>query len=296
MKLLDKVKSKTSNVTKYIFQIETGQIMEVSYINKSDGKDIICVPTQTSCVMQCKFCHITDIQDRLVCRNLSGNDIFDAVSYIVEENNLNNNTLLVSYMGLGEPLLNVDHVINSMARIQAIFDYSGRYDVVRFGLATSMPTYTSRAMDTLIGYVNIFSFDLKIHFSLHYTCHTQRKNWMPKAEMLELSIYKLREYANKTYNKVEVHYALIDGVNDTQEDAERLREMLTGTGFSVKFLFFNEKPTLDAHRSNREKMKIFTDLLDDVGIESEYYIPPGLDIGASCGQFIQDSYLKYNSK
>jgi len=62
MNLLEKIKSKTDNTIKYIFTTHDNLVIEMAYINKNDGKDINCVPSQTSCKMKCKFCHITDVK------------------------------------------------------------------------------------------------------------------------------------------------------------------------------------------------------------------------------------------
>ena len=61
---------------------------------------------------------------------------------------------------------------------------------------------------------------------------------------------------------------------------------------NVKFLFFNEKESLDYHASNKDKLKVFKKYFDSYNIPHEYYIPPGLSIGASCGQFLMDYYVE----
>ena len=135
---------------------------------------------------------------------------------------------------------------------------------------------------------------VKIHLSLHYTIDLMRKEWMPESLNIIPSLVALEYYKKLTNNSAEIHYTLIDGINDTEQDAILLNEFLKTRDIPVKFLFYNEKPTLDFHASSKDKLKIFKKYFDKNGIQSEYYIPPGLDVGASCGQFLIDYYLKYN--
>jgi 23S rRNA (adenine2503-C2)-methyltransferase len=111
---------------------------------------------------------------------------------------------------------------------------------------------------------------------------------MPSSLDIESSITCADFYHKYTKNAVEIHYALIDGVNDTIEDALRLSRLIQGKGFNVKFLFYNKKESIDYHASNTDKLKTFKAHLDDSFIPFEYYVPPGLSIGASCGSFLMD--------
>ena len=95
---------------------------------------------------------------------------------------------------------------------------------------------------------------------------------------------------------LKIHYTLIEGVNDTEQDAILLSEFLKDRDIPVKFLFYNEKPTIEFHASSKEKLSVFKRYFYKYGIYHEYYVPPGLDVGASCGQFLMDYYLKYNLK
>ena len=117
---------------------------------------------------------------------------------------------------------------------------------------------------------------------------------MPNSLSILPSLVALEYYKKITNNSVEIHYTLIDGVNDTEQDAIRLGEFLKYRGIPVKFLFYNEKPTIEFHASSKKKLNLFKKILGKYNIGYEYYIPPGLDVGASCGQFLMEYYLKYN--
>ena len=136
MNLLEKIHSKTDNTIKYIVMTQDNLIIELSYINKNDGKDIICVPSQTSCKMKCKFCHITDATDKLINRNLTSQEIKESVDNIYNDLNLSLNpkTLLISYMGCGEPLLNYKQVKDSMLLLRIVYQIT-KVPLIRFAIS-----------------------------------------------------------------------------------------------------------------------------------------------------------------
>jgi Predicted Fe-S-cluster redox enzyme len=116
---------------------------------------------------------------------------------------------------------------------------------------------------------------------------------MPRSLEIVPSLAAMNFYHKITNNHIEIHYALIDGINDTKDDVKRLSDLLAGKEFNVKFLFYNEKETIEAHASNKKKYEEFSFYLEMFGgIQTEYYIAKGLDIGASCGQFLMDYYLE----
>jgi len=266
----------------------------MAYIDKNDGKDIICIPSQTSCKMKCKFCHITDVTDQLVNKNLSSQDLSWGINYIFNDLKIynNNKVLLISFMGCGEPLLNNKNVIDTMIGLTDI--YSNKVPFIRFAIATSIPEFAWINFFNLTKEIKDNKLPVKIHLSLHYTIDMLRKEWMSNSLDIIPSLTALEYYKKYTGNSVEIHYALIEGVNDTEQDAILLSEYLKNKDLPVKFLFYNERSSINYHASAKDKLNIFKRYFDKYGIQHEYYIPPGLDVGASCGQFLIDYYLKYN--
>lgn len=291
MKLLKIVKSNTDSTLKYMFKTEDNLIVEFSYINKNDGKDIICIPSQTMCSLGCKFCHTTDYIGKIKNRNLSSSEIKYGVKHVVDDLKLvdNDRVLLISFMGCGEPILNVDNVIESMIDMKKLEESGISY--VRFAIATSIPKSKWINFYKLTEGIKNNNLPVKIHLSLHYTMDILRNEWMPASLDIMSSLSAVDFYKKVTKNAVEIHYTLIDGVNDTEQDAILLSTFLKDKDINVKFLFYNEKTTIDYHASNKEKMKIFKRYFDKYSISHEYYIPPGLSIGASCGQFLMDQYI-----
>lgn len=286
MKLLDIIKSKQDNTIKYIF-LSNSDVLEFSYINKNDGKDIICIPTQTSCNLGCKFCFLTE--QKFKVRNISSDELLVGTSFVTMSNK-HNDVLLVSYMGCGEPLLNIDNIINSAINIKEVF--SKDYLVVRFAVASLVPSTTK--LIEFLKKVSAAELPMKFHYSLHSPRDEVRKELMPAAAPASLVFPILDEFTNNTYNKMraEVHYSLMKGINDSKEDALMLSHL--AENFPIKILKLSEKENTDLIGS--PNVSEFRKWLESQDMFTEYYEPPGADVGSSCGQFLLDYYNKYQGQ
>ena len=293
MKLIEIVKSKLDSTIKYVFKTQDNLVIEFSYINKDDGKDIICVPSQSMCNLACKFCHTTDYIGKIKVRNLETSEIVEGVFYILKDLNIKQHerVLLISFMGTGEPILNVDNVVETMIELKKLEETGISY--VRFAIATSIPKNKWLNFYKLVDGIKNNNLPVKLHLSLHYTMDILRNEWMPASLDILSSLSCVDFYRKITKNPVEIHYTLIDNVNDTEQDAILLSTFLKDKDMNVKFLFYNEKPSIDFHASSKEKLKVFKRYFDKYNIDHEYYRPPGLDIGSSCGAFLLDYESKY---
>jgi 23S rRNA (adenine2503-C2)-methyltransferase len=282
MQLIDSIKSSVENVYKLIYNGSDNIPLEVSYIRKNDGKDILCVPTQTSCKMGCKFCHLTGLE--IPAKNLAPEEILALVKAALEFQCPDNPTLLISFMGAGEPLLNVPGLIESAKLIQALPGYQN----IRFAVSTIIPSpksfveFTHQVIDNKLPF--------KLHWSLHCIKPGVRRKLMPAATSVIQSLSLLSKYQKLTGQPVEIHYTLMDGVNDTAEDLEEI-SCLVDKKMTIKLLKFAphaNEPTLVESLSTLQ----FKTQLEERGFTVEIYSPPGRDIGSSCGQFILDQYTK----
>ena len=297
LKLLDVIDSKgETKVRKYIFRNKTGFILEFSYIDKDDGKNIICVPNMTMCSFQCKFCHTTDYIGKVQTRQITSHDLVLGIDRVVEKEWLEDGKpLLISFMGCGDPLSNTSEIFDTM--LQLTINYKKKnIPLVRFALATLFPVTDYGSFFTLCEDIKRCGLQVKLHISLHFTDDKQRKDWMPHASSIDHAIAAGMYFKRLTGNAVEIHYAMMSGVNDTDENVHDLYELVTHTGFNVKLLYYNKKQELEVEPSGIEQIKYAMSFHRVGGVEIEYYVPPGLDIGASCGQFILDYYEKYKDK
>lgn len=289
MQILEKVHSRVDKTVKFVIKLDDDKISEVAYIDKSDGKDILCVSCQTACAMGCKFCHTTDCRELLEVRNLWGKEMFEMVKLAYDDLELRGNyrTLLVSFMGCGEPVMNYDAVVRSMYYVRDIHADS------RFAVASMLPRYFWKSYFLMLDLIQANNLDVKIHLSLHFPHDQIRKEWMPQALEIKPSIAAL-EFWKSIGGAVEIHYAMIDGVNDSLQHAAALGNLIEGRDLPVKLIKYNERKTIEYHPSPR--VAEFMKHLDLFGASVEYYEPPGVTIGASCGQLLMEYYKKYNAK
>ena len=271
-----KVASKEDATVKYIFDVN-GQMVEFSYIDNGTDKDIICVPCQTMCNMKCTFCHLTDHIGQIPTKDMDYMDIVNGVESIIGDLSLGDRTILISYMGCGEPLANINNVIDSMVVLER--------PNMRFGLATMLPKKHYASFFTLIERVKSMKLPVKLHLSMHFVDDEQRKEWMPSALELDSSMNMLKLYRSLTGNPIEVHYTIMKDVNDTRYHLDNLHRMVDNQT-TIKFMMFSEKESLDVVKSDEDRLEKEMKWLKSEGKIVEYYKPPGNDIGSSCGQFL----------
>jgi len=295
MRLIKDIASSDESTRKFIFETEgmRNLILEFSYIDNGSGKNIICVPTQTMCNMGCKFCHASDFISKVWIRPVLWTELSDGIHTVIEAMGIRDSerTLLISYMGCGEPLTNVENIVTSMRHIMDRSDIYGPGEK-RFAIATMMPKNTLCNMLELTSQAMKHELPLKMHLSLHYTEDKTRQEYMPAASDIYTSMLAMQMYREATGNAVEIHYSLMSGINDTGQDISRLIQLVEGTGFNVKFLYHNTKKDVDWGNTTPETIQAFMKALKSRGIDTEFYIPPGLDIGASCGQFLMERYAE----
>lgn len=279
VRLVDSVGSSVEDVQKLVF--DDGDVLEVTRIQKGDGKDILCVPTQTSCNMGCTFCHLTGSGVR--AQNLSSERIVGLVRRSLEERGPVERELLVSFMGAGEPLLNVPGMMGAAREVAGLDGYSS----VRFAVSTILPSRApfEKLVDEVVG----SGLRFKLHWSLHAPFEERRASLMPSATPVRAAVRMVEEWMDRTGLPAEVHYALMDGVNDRDEDVRALSEEL-GRRAVVKLLRFAEHGR-DPGLVGSSRTDEFRAKLEAAGLRTECYSPPGRDIGASCGQFLLDRYV-----
>lgn len=286
--LAEVLKSQVDRTVKYIYT-EDGKFqrfLEVTRLRKGDGKDILVMPTQTSCKLGCQFCHLTGLDAPV--ENLDARTIADLVSKIIQDIPDKEPTLLVSFMGSGEPLMNIDEVVDAadVLMIHQDANSSYCYQTVRFAVASLIPS--TRRMDAFTNYVKDSGLNFKFHWSLHSAINLDRQKVMPAAVSPEIGVDLVHAYIRKTNNSAEAHYTLIDGVNDREEDIRALARLLHRSPITVKILRLSERKGEPLARSPR--VDEFRSRLQDLHIKTEYYEPPGYDIGSACGQFLTKYY------
>lgn len=268
---------------KYLVRIAGGHEVEIVYIPEED-RGTLCVSSQVGCTLTCSFCH-TGTQ-KLV-RNLTAAEIIGQVMLArddldewpvpgapKDETRLLSNIVL---MGMGEPLYNFENVRDAM---KIAMDGEGiALGRRRITLSTSGVVPEIARTATEIGCLLAVSF--------HATTDETRDKLVPinKRWNIEELLAALREYPKATNSeRITFEYVMLDGVNDTDEDAHRLVKLLDGIPAKVNLIPFNEWPGAPYKRSSNNRIRAFATILMQAGYASPIRTPRGEDIMAACGQ------------
>ncbi len=268
---------------KYLVRIAGGHEVEVVYIPE-EGRGTLCISSQVGCTLTCSFCH-TGTQ-KLV-RNLTPAEIIgqvmvarDDLGEWPEPGTPNDEARLLSnivLMGMGEPLYNFEGVRDAM---KIAMDPEGiSLSRRRITLSTSgvVPEIAKTAEE--IGCMLAVSF--------HATTDDVRDKLVPInkrwniAELLDA----LRAYPKVSNSeRITFEYVMLDGVNDTDEDAHRLVELIKGIPAKINLIPFNEWPGAPYKRSSNNRIRAFAHIIYKAGYASPIRKPRGEDIMAACGQ------------
>lgn len=269
---------------KYLVRIAGGHEVEVVYIPETD-RGTLCISSQVGCTLTCSFCH-TGTQ-KLV-RNLTAGEIIGQVMLARDDlgewpepgRNPKDEARLLSnivLMGMGEPLYNFENVRDAM---KIAMDPEGiSLSRRRITLSTSgvVPEIARTAEE--IGCLLAVSF--------HGTTDEIRDKLVPInkrwniAELLDA----LRTYPKVSNSeRITFEYVMLKGVNDTDEDAHRLVELIRGIPAKINLIPFNEWPGAPYERSSNNRIRAFADIIYQAGYATPIRKPRGEDIMAACGQ------------
>lgn len=268
---------------KYLVRIAGGHEVETVYIPEAD-RGTLCISSQVGCTLTCSFCH-TGTQ-KLV-RNLTAGEIVGQVMLArddlgewpvqgapKDETRLISNIVL---MGMGEPLYNFENVRDAM---KVVMDNEGiALGRRRITLSTSGVVPEIARTATEIGCLLAVSF--------HATTDEVRDKLVPinKRWNIATLLEALKAYPGLSNSeRITFEYVMLDGVNDTKEDAWRLVELLKGIPAKVNLIPFNEWPGAPYKRSSGNRIHAFADIIHNAGYASPIRTPRGEDIMAACGQ------------
>lgn len=291
--IIEKIKSKVDNVTKYIFEYHDGGKFKVefSYIDNGTNKDIICIPTQTMCNMSCSFCYLTKYVGDIKVKDINPLFISHCIAYISNDIGFHKKILLFSFMASGEPLstpcIRLPFLMNDL-REKYEDKNPETFRKVRFALATILPKNKKNYISFVQEIVDN-KLDVKLHLSTHFSDDKIREENMPNALNLADSISFLSFYKRFTGNEIEIHYTLIKGLNDSKFDMVRLRDLLNPVKDFVTLKFMklksDDKSKIIDEKGFLEMIEKTPSLQESLRKKIEYYDSVGEDIGSSCGQF-----------
>ncbi|WP_303719057.1 23S rRNA (adenine(2503)-C(2))-methyltransferase RlmN [Brevundimonas naejangsanensis] len=270
---------------KWLIRTAPGIEIETVYIPDVGRAGALCVSSQVGCTLNCTFCH-TGTQ-KLV-RNLTTAEIVAQVQVArddldewpspKEDRRLSN----IVFMGMGEPLYNLDHVANA---IDIISDNEGialsrrRITVSTSGVVPQLNALGERTAAMLA-------------ISLHATNDPLRDQLVPlnKKYPLDQLMAAIRAYPGlSNARRVTFEYVMLKGVNDSPAEARALIKLIEGIPSKVNLIPFNPWPGTDYQCSDWKTIETFAAILNKAGYASPIRTPRGRDILAACGQLKSES-------
>ena len=278
------VRQESSDGTiKYAMVLEGGQEVEAVWIPDGDRRTL-CVSSQVGCALECTFCSTAQ---QGFNRNLKVGEIIGQVWRVVQDigwDGLSTNRAVtnVVMMGMGEPLLNVNNVVPAMELMMDDFAYGLSKRRVTISTSGVVP-----ALDLLKEKI-----DVALAISLHAPNDELRDVLVPinKKYNIEEFLASCRRYIDgSTANeKVTIEYVMLNGVNDSMEQARELAQTLRGTPSKVNLIPWNPFPGAPYSKSSNSRVDRFAKVLQEEGYTTIVRRTRGDDIDAACGQLAGD--------
>ncbi len=274
-----KLVSKLDGTVKYLFRLHDGEYIG-SVVMKYEHGYTVCISTQVGCRMGCSFC-ASGIDG--LSRNLLPGEMLAEVMKANRDNNIRVSNVVL--MGMGEPLDNFDNVIRFL---ELVGDEEG--------LNIGMRHISLSTSGVVPGIYKLSEVNLPItlSISLHASFDKMRTDMMKvnkKWNIAEL-LKACRDYQNVTGRRISFEYAMIKGLNDTDECASELARILKGIMCHVNLIPVNPVKENAYEKSDRKALKRFCDKLNGLGINTTIRRTLGGDINASCGQLRRKSAEK----
>ena len=273
-----KQESQKDGTIKYLWKLSDGNCVETVLMRYHYG-NTVCISTEVGCRMGCAFCAST--LGGLV-RPLEPFEMVDQVLFTQVDSGQPISHIVL--MGIGEPLDNFDNV---MRFLELINDPEGMNISMRhISLSTCglVPKIRELAKKKL---------QLTLSVSLHAPSDSVRNTIMPvnKAYPTEELLQACREYYAETGRRISFEYAMIDGVNDREEDARLLLKRLKGLPAHMNLIPLNHVEESPLKPSTKKAVARFQQILEDGGVPATVRRTLGSDIDASCGQ-LRRKYTK----
>lgn len=260
---------------KYLFKTSKNHLIESVFIPEED-RATLCISSQVGCKMNCLFC-MTGKQG--FSANLTSAEILNQFYSIPQSEQLTN----VVFMGMGEPLDNIDHVLRSLEILTA--DYAQgwspkRITVSTIGLLSGMKTFLEKS-------------DCHLALSMHSPFANERLKLMPvqKPYPLDKILEEIKKYDFSKQRRLSFEYIMFDGINDTIRHAIEMVRLLKNIPCRINLIRYHAIPGVELKTSDEQKMFAFRDLLTQNGIMTTIRKSRGEDIFAACGML---SSLKHS--
>ncbi|MFL6005609.1 MAG: 23S rRNA (adenine(2503)-C(2))-methyltransferase RlmN [Gaiellaceae bacterium] len=251
---------------KALFRTHDGHLVEAVLMRYRDGRRSVCVSSQSGCPLTCTFCATGQMR---FGRNLTASEILDQVLHFRRIEPLNH----LVFMGMGEPMFNVDSVVEAARRLPDVGITHRRTTVSTVGWLPGLRRFVDDVEEPI-----------RLALSLHAPNDALRSELMPVNDRYPLDevLEECRRYFALRGRKVFVEYVMLAGVNDRVEQAAELARTLDRRIFKVNLIPYN--PTGSFGGSGRNAIAAFAAVLERERVPVTVRLTRGRDIAAACGQ------------
>ena len=281
-KVVRKQESKKDGTIKYLWQLSDANCVETVLMRYNYG-NTVCISTEVGCAMGCAFCASTIGG---LIRRLEPYEMLDEVLFTQIDSGLPISRIVL--MGIGEPLDNFDNVLRFLELVnsEAGMNISMRHiSLSTCGLVPKIDALAEKKLQ------------ISLAISLHGPNNEIRGKVMPvnKAYPIEVLLDACRRYFDATGRRIHFEYAMIDGVNDREEDAREILRRMKGLPAHFNLIPLNHVEESPLKPSSKAAVAKFQKILEDGGITATVRRTLGGDIDASCGQ-LRRKYNKESKK
>ncbi|MCP9485344.1 MAG: 23S rRNA (adenine(2503)-C(2))-methyltransferase RlmN [Gaiellaceae bacterium MAG52_C11] len=256
----------TDGTIKALFRTGDGHPVEAVLMRYRDGRRSICVSSQSGCPLTCTFCATGAMR---FGRNLTAGEILDQALHFRRIEPVDH----LVFMGMGEPMLNLDNVLAAARRLPDVGITHRRTTISTVGW-----------LPGLTRFVDEVEQPIRLALSLHAADPHLRSQLMPVNDRytLDAVLAECRRYFELRHRKVYVEYVMLAGVNDSTDQARELASLLDPAIFKVNLIPYNPTGMYDG--SSRDAIGAFKHVLDKARLPSTVRLTRGRDIAAACGQ------------
>ena len=269
---IQKKQISTDGAIKYLFKLADNNFIETVFIPSRD-RYTICLSSQVGCKFNCAFCASGKSG---FSRNLTTDEIILQILNIMHDQKLEKINNIV-FMGIGEPLDNMDNVLNAIKIIN---------DKDKLNIGARKITISTCGLAPQIKKLAGFDMQIELAISLHSPLDKLRSELLPinKKYNIQTLIKTCKDYTKKTGRQITFAYIMLNNINDSNKYAEELAKLLKGNLFKVNIINFNKTANQKYLPAKKETIKSFMEILEKNKIPVTLRMPRGQDISAACGQ------------
>jgi len=271
---IHEIETDDGETLKVLYRTADGQTLETVLMFYPD-RSTVCVSCQVGCAVGCSFC-ATGLMG--LQRNLSAGEMVAQVVDMARRSKERGRPLTnIVMMGMGEPFHNYDNVMKMVAILN-------QPEGMQFG--SRRITISTSGVVPSIDKLATEPYQVNLAISIHAANDELRSSMVPLNRRWPLNelIASIRRYISTTHRRVSFEYALIAGVNDSDDDARQLARRLKGLLCHVNLIPLNPTPAFPYERPTVERIERFAEVLNDTGIPATVRYSRGVEIAAACGQ------------